>query len=499
MLPKTVDDALLENLFAPYGKIKEVHIIRTVEVRPTRPQPTNKSPTPTHPLSPPPTAQGEAKGCAFLKFMDKSAAIRAIEDLNERHVVEGSARPLVVKFADNKRPGSGQGMGGGPLGSGGPLVVGPMMMMQGPLGAHPHHHPLSHAGGPPRGGNNSGLGTPSSIKSGGGGTGAGSDAGSDASSPYATAPYWLMGGHGQVPHFPYQPGPLPSGMMGMQHHQYMPYGAAGVAAHPYMYYPPYFGAGGGQPPSSQGGGGGGGGGGNNGPSFPYASAGGRGSGSDVGPPHGAGHASSYSSGLRQGGGGGGGGGGGSGASGGSKPLEGPAGANLFIYHLPHDLTDADLATAFNPFGTVISAKVYVDKNTGESKGFGFVSYDSSVAADAAIKAMNGFQIGTKRLKVQHKRIAGGPSTPSSISSSISYMTQPHGHVHHHSQAQVPSSPSSASSISSEKKGGEKGAWGANKKQQGEKEGSNSNSPKSGASSPSKAAAGLERGVQRLKL
>lgn len=58
-----------------------------------------------------------------------------------------------------------------------------------------------------------------------------------------------------------------------------------------------------------------------------------------------------------------------------RPREGPAGANLFVYHLPHDLTDADLATAFNPFGNVISAKVYVDKFTGESKGFGkcFVS------------------------------------------------------------------------------------------------------------------------------
>ena len=52
---------------------------------------------------------------------------------------------------------------------------------------------------------------------------------------------------------------------------------------------------------------------------------------------------------------------------------GPAGANLFIYHLPHDLTDADLATLFTTSdfgGSVVSAKVYVDKKTGESKGFG---------------------------------------------------------------------------------------------------------------------------------
>lgn len=91
-----------------------------------------------------------------------------------------------------------------------------------------------------------------------------------------------------------------------------------------------------------------------------------------------------------------------------RPREGPAGANLFIYHLPHDLTDADLATAFNPFGNVISAKVYVDKYTGESKGFGFVSYDSVISAEQAIEQMNGFQIGTKRLKVQHKRINKPP-------------------------------------------------------------------------------------------
>jgi CUG-BP- and ETR3-like factor len=76
----------------------------------------------------------------------------------------------------------------------------------------------------------------------------------------------------------------------------------------------------------------------------------------------------------------------------TRPPEGPPGANLFIYHLPRDLTDADLATLFAAFGNVVSAKVFVDKKTAESKGFGFVSYDNVSSADAAIAAMNGFQV-----------------------------------------------------------------------------------------------------------
>ncbi|KAG5567648.1 hypothetical protein RHGRI_003000 [Rhododendron griersonianum] len=81
----------------------------------------------------------------------------------------------------------------------------------------------------------------------------------------------------------------------------------------------------------------------------------------------------------------------------------PPGANLFIYHIPQEFGDQELASAFRPFGTVLSAKVYVDKVTGLSKCFGFVSYDSPAAAQSAINAMNGYQLGGKKLKVQLKR------------------------------------------------------------------------------------------------
>ncbi|KAF1767848.1 hypothetical protein GCK72_007807 [Caenorhabditis remanei] len=93
---------------------------------------------------------------------------------------------------------------------------------------------------------------------------------------------------------------------------------------------------------------------------------------------------------------------------GNGDVRGPDGANLFIYHLPQDFGDTDLINTFAPFGVILSAKVFIDKVTNLSKCYGFVSFENPQSATNAISAMNGFQIGSKRLKVQLKVDRGHP-------------------------------------------------------------------------------------------
>jgi len=91
--------------------------------------------------------------------------------------------------------------------------------------------------------------------------------------------------------------------------------------------------------------------------------------------------------------------------------KGPDGANLFIFHIPNHFTNLDMYNLFCHYGNLISVRIMVEKDTGRSRGFGFVSYDKPEAAAMAIKELNGFVIGNKRLKVQHKQIKSSETPP----------------------------------------------------------------------------------------
>ena len=60
------------------------------------------------------------------------------------------------------------------------------------------------------------------------------------------------------------------------------------------------------------------------------------------------------------------------------------------------MTNLKLYELFVKFGVVVSTRIMVDKDTGRSRGFGFVSFDNPHSADMAIQKMSGFQIGHKR-------------------------------------------------------------------------------------------------------
>jgi CUG-BP- and ETR3-like factor len=376
----------VRELFEPFGEIREIYMIRN--------------------------ADASSKCAAFLRYVMREAAVQAIESLHNNIVMDGSIRPLIVKFADNKHQRQQRQvrnmrrheviatMPGGypqyqiqpPMAMPGPHNEGlqPPMPMQGPHNGGPQ--PLMPMQGPHNGGQQPLM--PMQGPHNGG----------------QQPPMPMQGPHngGQQPPMPMQ-GPHNGGQQYPIPPQYAGAYGAGTPPHPqhhpYM-YPPHHQFG----PALQ--------------QFAYPNR------QDTRPPN-------------------------------PRPREGPAGANLFVYHLPHDLTDADLATAFNPFGNVISAKVYVDKFTGESKGFGksspvalrrvhsltpkglrlesinrsnssfhfyrlpgFVSYDSVMSAEAAIEQMNGFQIGNKRLKVQHKRVHGQSDDPIMPQSPIIMPMQP---------------------------------------------------------------------------
>jgi RNA recognition motif-containing protein len=79
------------------------------------------------------------------------------------------------------------------------------------------------------------------------------------------------------------------------------------------------------------------------------------------------------------------------------------GKKLYVGNLTYGVTDGDLQNMFSPHGTVQSAQVIMDRDTGRSKGFGFVEMDNSEQAQAAIAALNGKENDGRALTVNEAR------------------------------------------------------------------------------------------------
>jgi cold-inducible RNA-binding protein len=79
------------------------------------------------------------------------------------------------------------------------------------------------------------------------------------------------------------------------------------------------------------------------------------------------------------------------------------GKKLYVGNLSYETSDSDLDKLFAAHGTVQSAQVIMDRETGRSKGFGFVEMSSDSEAQAAIQALNGKEIEGRSLKVNEAR------------------------------------------------------------------------------------------------
>ena len=76
---------------------------------------------------------------------------------------------------------------------------------------------------------------------------------------------------------------------------------------------------------------------------------------------------------------------------------------IYVGNLAFSVTDDELQQAFASFGTIMSARVVMDKMSGRSKGFGFVEIEDDSAADTAIEKMNGQTIGGRAVRVSEAK------------------------------------------------------------------------------------------------
>ena len=79
------------------------------------------------------------------------------------------------------------------------------------------------------------------------------------------------------------------------------------------------------------------------------------------------------------------------------------GKKLYVGNLAYSMSDSDLQQIFEPHGSVQSAQVIMDRDTGRSKGFGFVEMGSDAEAQAAIAALNGAEVEGRTLTVNEAR------------------------------------------------------------------------------------------------
>ena len=79
------------------------------------------------------------------------------------------------------------------------------------------------------------------------------------------------------------------------------------------------------------------------------------------------------------------------------------GNKLYVGNLPYTVRDEDLQQSFGEFGSITSAKVMMERDTGRSKGFGFVEMGNDAEAQAAIAGMNGQSLGGRAITVNEAR------------------------------------------------------------------------------------------------
>ncbi len=77
--------------------------------------------------------------------------------------------------------------------------------------------------------------------------------------------------------------------------------------------------------------------------------------------------------------------------------------NIYVGNLPYQTTETELETLFTEFGVVTSVRIITDRDSGRSKGFGFVEMEDSSAAQEAISELNNTDFGGRNLKVNEAR------------------------------------------------------------------------------------------------